>query len=188
MTKLRTTLLASVLAIAAIAPVSAATDGVLGATSTGTATISTNLVAGIDPEIQIKLMDDLSISADIEVGKGSVYSTNLGRACVQASTGTFGFSLDVSAPHLVGEASGQNMPYNLILSTQFLFMQDMPETAYSSGASVHTITGLTPGTDVDCGDDGMELRYHLRVDPKVAGFPTAPDTYSTTLIFTVTPE
>ena len=177
-------LTASLLALAIAAPAIAATDGSLGATSTGTADVSVNLVTAPTPEIQISGLSDIVVE-DIEVGSTTAITTPGGSACVY-SPDPLSYSLELSVPDMVGDTSGAALPYTLGIgpreSSVFLGATDI-----SSGGTTQTISSLTSSQSSSCADNTF-LSINATIDPTVSGFPTTPDAFSTTITFTVTPE
>ena len=183
------TLMAASVTLAMTAPALAATDGALGPTSTGTADVSVTLIAAANPEVQIYRMDDLSFTSDIQADFTGPISSTQGNACVWTPSETaFAYTLDVSAPDMTGQNDGESMPYDLLISTEFVYEEDFPETAYASGSSTISVSDLALSNEQTCQESGASLFYRVEIDPASAGFPTTPDTYAATLTFTVAPE
>ena len=163
----------------------AATDGTLGATSTGTSDVSVNLVAAPEPEIQISDLSDISVP-DIEVGSTQVEAQQGTTPCVY-SPNPLTYSLEISAPSMTGAVSGETMPYSLGVVGLVNGTPEITSPEFFSGTTIQSVSGLTASQDLSCTDDTV-LSVPLIVDPTLAGFPSTPDAYSATITFTVTPE
>ena len=163
----------------------AATDGLLGATSTGTVNVSVNLVAAPPPDIQISGLADLAFSQSVQIGQSErIYSTGE-MACVYA-TSPLNYTLDVVAPDLSGAQSGAFMPFTININP----IEDNLSTRterLASGADLQSVTALTASEDVAC-RDRTQVRYYVTLDPSSEAFPATADVYAGTLTFTVRPE
>ena len=178
---------ASALALMTAIPALAATNGALGPTSTGTADVSVTLIAAPATEIQVHSLDDLSFANDIEVGSTAIVSSNQASACVWATEEQTNYTLEVSAPAMNGQATGEKMGYSLLISTTWVGDEDFPETSFTSG-DTHIIPDLLAAAEQTCAEDDASLDYRVEIDPTDATFPTAPDTYAALLTFLVTPQ
>ena len=157
-------------------------DGILGPTSTGTADVSANLVAAPEPNIQISNLFDLEI-ADIEIGDENTHSITDSLVCVWSPV-PLNYSLQVDLPELTGSTSGEQLAFEVMVVT--LENYQPIQRIYSTAPQPLLVETITAASNETCAFDST-FRYRVSLDGALLNN-AIPDTYSTTLTFTVTPE
>lgn len=169
---------------AILLPASAATNGTLGSTSTGSVEISANIQDTAPTEIQITGMEDIDFGI-LSTGSGSLeVQSNLTGACIyMPSGGTYDLTVDV--PLLSDASNNQFGAYILDLS----FEQNgslFTEAQLVGGDNGSFGLTFPASTQSDC-SDGTFMTYRGTI-PAGAGNGVAAGVYTGTVQFIVTPN
>ena len=164
----------------------AETDGVIGSSSTGGASISANLINTPEPQISVSVNRDF-ILPDVVIGSRETVSSS-NQLCIHSINPRHtlpSYHIEVFAPHMNSDQNQHNISYSLQFHT--FYQNRSMSTHYVNSGSDPYIFNFWSSVFENC-TDYTHVFVHLRlIEAAHVPLDASLGTYSATLTFIVSP-